>query len=557
MTLNDSNKLDKIINKWILMGKVMSISLNLLGIFVIFLHLSFSLNFSVQASEANKYFEDLNVESYNIKHSTDFTGSKKINFDIIKDFRNDSQKSTLELLNDAKITYDNLLQATKELRLFFTQISCTDDRVKSVINHLVDEIDQKIEESVFNYQWLFELPLRFSVAISNPSNEEVDFYYHISKPGAYPGFFKNDLWRNAQQFSQALLNDNQKCSYKTEEYSCNMEHLEDSLKIIQQEIELNLSPVVYYPILNHTLFSLTELILLYLEDIYPLALADLKDELHAHGFKDSEKFSNFGYLYHDVFHANFDNKRRVLKTYIFNTLEKKLLQNQFSKELVQKLTYKATEKYKNILNLFKLIIHKKMFELSKQNNTGSLDKYIVGLFIAIHEYPSWNLDMFETDNGFELINIFTKKIISKFQSRIMWESPDDILKTSPINGDSSLSDSEIIQIYKDSLDDVVIDYNSMEKTKVNRSSKRFIEVDIFMKNGKHFKQSFATLYHKFLNSQDNINLLSLAGINIDFPKLSEDNVQQARSCVQDHLERIRIHLIDQVLKFKDMAQSLL
>jgi hypothetical protein len=325
--------------------------------------------------------------------------------------------------------------------------------------------------------------LLFKSVISQPGQKTID---ELAKP-------KNDLWRNPIAFARAWKN-----LIPNKEMVVEFKPNTKLEEFIDKKIDALLPPPIQICIPKTSYFTICDLILNYLNNCHLLGTPSLMSCFSAHGVKD---LSPFGFCLHDKIHGDLDNNKLVaFKIFIHSKMIEHATINPKS-GLDDKFIYSVVNSYFITIELLKFILLKSAIEAIE---TEKPPISLLGFFIAIHELPVWNSDVFFWEYGPKsFINNFLLGVNHAFNNPKIWINSEDPLQTCPIDGNTNLSDKDIIK-------KLGIDLKKITSFEIKRT-KMFIIIKLIDKNKENVIW-YPTLFHKFRNAIDTVSLLNFGGI---------------------------------------------
>ncbi len=303
-------------------------------------------------------------------------------------------------------------------------------------------------------------------------------------------------------------------------------------------------------------FGLTFLVRQCLNDVYLIGIPS--KPLAAHG----TKISKLGFAVHDMLHHHVDPRQDEVERSFIEAADKYLREGgrteDFSKHYLPYIIGQYQRAMQGLHNLSDLFLARLL-----PHDKQAYDRAMVGFFYAVHEFPSFEAEYLSEGS---LQNILSKMICGTrrtLHSDQAWESSEDPLTTSPLDGTSAFSDEEIkkhaFRIFSNdqstlfNLRSLKGDYlwatffkSDEERNKalvglledvVLTKSPAFHAVTFKMKSGKRQRYSFPTLSHKWNNMEDSLALLKIAGISIQKPELPADR-DEARKIAQTTLDGV-------------------
>lgn len=300
------------------------------------------------------------------------------------------------------------------------------------ISKLQQEIKENLASKSISLERLTYFYLGYLALVSTPSETEISLLDHTpSYPGYFKAFFKNDLHGNpvvmdilklSKEFGAADHHGRNVAGL----YVSNISY--EARKQIKKELKKQLPLPFLYPLLGESTLNPHFIGNCWLDEVRPFGMP-LGQTPNVHG----ELASPLGFTYHDWFHYLLDSRRRLLQYYIEIQVSEAVQNGAFASDVIPALVPLAVEKYKMFMNALK-----------HANQAVVKDNYaFTGFFFMINEYPALSLDFLEKSNLPEVLEGMLKGSLKSFKKNESWDNPNDILRTSPLNGQSALTEEQI------------------------------------------------------------------------------------------------------------------
>jgi len=454
----------------------------------------------------------------------------------------------------------------------------------AISQRFIDEISRHEKDSDLTLTWMLLIHMRYAVAVSELSADEHDLYKHFVHSNILGGLLEDNAWIDHYKSLFSIATADRNDSSSSYYYAPNIDHSVSDL--IDQELNKHYPAPVILPFVDIAKFGVTFLIQCYLQNVFPLGLPSQKKhdgKLSAHGVRLSSGL----FIIHDLLHTIIDPRKKALELHIKKKTDAFAAKDGYAPAFVKSYTPIAVQRLTAIMQCLSMIQHYFMTHLLPRYGKNEYTQAMNGLFFIMHEYPSYNDSLFENNDLEDIIRSLSNGTKKSLLSKSRWGSPEDPLKTSPIDGKSHLGVNEdetkakIIQyVFSEVLlkNEITIlkprhfdeltalklttkDYEKAKRKKIRslihsvelKQSQRFIDVEFTMKDGNHIKNSYATLYHKWTNMDDSLGLLKMAGIVIAKPKLAGLSIDESRALAQTTLRQVRKQLAGTIDQFRDRA----
>lgn len=424
-----------------------------------------------------------------------------------------------------------------------------------------------------NPAWLYGLHLRFAAAVSPITADQKTLFSHVPFPSIFFGLLEKDAWKNeASAFSNVEYYDNK--GFEIPEYYISYHLSGQMIDSICDVVERALPAKVMYPFVNQDKFGVSFIVRSNINDIYPIALPFYEKNpkakaIAAHG----TELSTFPFATHDELHSLVDRRRNHFIQHVIKEIDWEVEAEGDAWEFARVYIPIALQRYHMVNGLLNHIYNDMVGTLLPHRGLAEYRKAMLGYFWIDHEAPYFPSSIYDMNDVDKIINTITSlKGVGAVSGSIneidSWSSPYDPLETSPIDGSSRLSDDEIYQFVEEKLTtadsnghkyDLVsypasLQYDIKEK-KIARGD-RFIDVFYRYYDGCEYQFSFPTMYHKWLNADDNLGLLQYGGTRIKKPAFLPNYIMGAedpRVIAQNTLAHIEQAINGHVIHFRNVA----
>ncbi|MGL4825597.1 MAG: hypothetical protein ACRC4G_05330 [Alphaproteobacteria bacterium] len=414
-----------------------------------------------------------------------------------------------------------------------------DVREHSEIQHISRfqaEIERNIAEENVSLTWLLGAHFRYAALLSNPAQDEQDFWGHpsISEAGTFEAFFQKDknglpVALNPSKMEAALsaFDEKNKDIQRVSSIPYNVQNLLND-KLNQHVLKDACYPYACYPLLGESILNVRFLLNCWLEGLYPIPFPT-EVQKNVHGVPETSPFS---FALHDLLHAKQDEAilHSAFRAYVEDALLKAQQPGVFLSDLIEQNTPHLVKKF----NLFKSSVRMALGHV--QENKKSL----VGLFLLIHEFPAFTQELFKQESPSKVFELMRDGSLESLKSSGSWDNSSDPFMTNPTSGEISATDEEIKRAalqaissekfyyppytYKkmgDNGEDVWLSPEEKEKAekaylqraRANiKETKDFIHVVLNFENGKIKEVTYPTLYRKVNNFHAYKGLFKMAGL---------------------------------------------
>ncbi|MGL4371472.1 MAG: hypothetical protein ACRCTK_02315, partial [Alphaproteobacteria bacterium] len=183
-----------------------------------------------------------------------------------------------------------------------------DARKHSEVQHISrfqTEIERNIAEENVSLTWLLGAHFRYAALLSNPAQDEQDFWGHpsISEAGTFEAFFQKDknglpVALNPSKMESALSAFDEKNKYiqRVSSIPYNVQNL------LNDKLNQHVLKDAYYPLLGESILNVRFLLNCWLDSLYPIPFPT-KVQKNVHGVSETSPFS---FAFHDFLHAKAD-----------------------------------------------------------------------------------------------------------------------------------------------------------------------------------------------------------------------------------------------------------
>jgi hypothetical protein len=442
----------------------------------------------------------------------------------------------------------------------------------SDIQKLGNEVERYLEEKTISAVWLVDAHFRYLTLLNNGDMfaAEKDIFFHVRYNKYLKALLEKDL-RGKPVVTDLYkwgLSLDRKGEYfyepGTQVFSPHVS--QKAMKKIDKEIVKYLPSLILYPALGEAVFPVDLILNCWMDRIHIMGMPTQTVQ-KVHG----ETASALGFAFHDLFHFKLDQRDSSLLSYIYSIVAQHVQEGGFAEDIIPHIVPFAVEKYKLIMDA-----------LRKAHESATEDKEaLAGEFTAFHEALRFPVELFSFSNPAEVLQTMLKGSLSYYEEFDSWESPDDILVTSPLTGETMMSDENIREIaIHEALEDPELVslalvhniYNVLddkgqpryvldpEEQKTIRQewlrkarfevkkSPQFIDVIIKLPNGEKKTYMLPTLVRKWNNIDHSFDLLEIAGIKMEKPTLT-GIPEKDRKIAMDLLANVRSGLQDLMTAF--------
>lgn len=440
---------------------------------------------------------------------------------------------------------------------------------------LKNEIKRALDEKTVSSIWVVDTHFRYLALLSPMSEEEKDVFFHVPYHDYLNALLETDRNGNPVVIDPVkwvvTLDRKGEYFYRPGKQVFFPDLSTEAQEKIDQEIARHLPSPILYPVLGEGIFTPEFILNNWIDEIYLLGMP-LENIENVHG----EEASSLGFAFHDLFHFKLDERRASLLAHIYSEVGGYVRQGYFASDVIPNIAPFAVEKY----NLIREAL-KKAHEGVKEDRHAR-----AGEFAAFHEVLSFPANLFALSSPVEMLKVMLEGSVSGYEEDEAWENPEDVLVTSPLTGESPKSDEDIKELaFPKVLEDqtvfVPIDvyYKTNEQgertyvyepeaQKLIRAewlrkntrfgvkrSPQFIDATFEFLNGEKKTYSFPTLVRKWNNIGHSLEILKLAGIDVEKPELTREDLDLARQIAIGVLTHVRSELQGAIQAFGEKAKA--
>jgi hypothetical protein len=390
------------------------------------------------------------------------------------------------------------------------------------------EIERHIKEEKISLDWLSGAHFRYAALISTPSEEEKNFWGHpfTSEAGTFEAYFQTDKKGLPVALEPEKLQAALRAFDEKNEHSSRI--LTTFSKSLDKEIKKYILKDAHYPLLGESLLDARFLLNGWIDGIYPIAFPT-EIIRRVHGVPETSPFS---FAFHDFLHAKQDQiaLRGAFRAYVERSIEAAKAPSLFVNDLIRQGVPVWIKKF----NLLKSAVKEAL------GSVEGKQKSLMGLFLLIHEFPSFSPELFKQTSVSELFKTMRGDALEGLKNSSNWDNSSDPLKTNPVSGESSFTEDEIKQqtletikqngfhypsyIYvKTDVEGKEIFLDDKEKEKAEKAylqrsrstindTKDFIHVTLAFEDGPVKQQIYPTLFRKTSNYHAYKGLFESAGL---------------------------------------------
>lgn len=289
-------------------------------------------------------------------------------------------------------------------------------------------------------------------------------------------------------------------------------------------------------------------------------------------------FTPLSFTVHDYIHRNLDPRPKALKQFILNELAAQVEQGHSLDFAAPILVEQALQRYQLLNEGLNHLFNYYIIHLNMHHDEGTFKKAMAGFFWVMRERTQIVPDIYKTGDfaqvlkflaGDDFITAEEGKSDRNGSQKLKidpesWAASYDLYATSPLTGETALTDEEIANKTLELLrstnpeTDLFISPDQMEAkhTYSIKMTKRFIDIMLKANHGLNSSLSVPTLYHKWLTLDDSRALLKYAGINIEKPSLDSKKEREARFMALATLESVEKAIKELVTNFAESSINL-
>lgn len=500
---------------------------------------------------------------------TQFGGAKQFDLGYLKGFR---KLVTNDPKTFAGCYHDLWVKRAQDLKEFILNVP---GGPQTIEESFLNEIDLQIKNKTLTLDWLHVTALRYLACKSDIKEESLSVFNNTEVSNLLDVISVEEARKSFHSFLSFLESHSEmiiSSMFKSPllgklSFSC-LEKIEEYLR---REAVYDFSYLLFAEKDKPKKFGVSFLTVANWMNSSPISVTH--ERVTAHGLDLSPV--EFGL--HDYAHKKVDRKTKAVLDTV-TTLTNKHLEEGGTTQESPRITKAVADHFK-VLQTCMLLVQKRIMDKYYLSDPVKYNEIVNGSFWAEHEYSTLDHEDLLRPSFSEIIKSLSEKVQSGFTMNESWENSYDPLNTSPLTGESSLSDQQII---KKVFDDFVLkdlDYmsffmgnifhnpdseeekketflNALHSVDVKRQSGRYINVVFHFKNGFQKSYRLPTLYHKWRNIDDANGLLELSGQKVLKPNLSEieDPAQQSAQA-RNTIDKIVDHLKEQIATYEREALS--
>jgi hypothetical protein len=509
-----------------------------------------------------------------LRFPDEFEGAEVLDLNLVRSYRQTQAQFKGAVREVGYVQHDVALKPlAANIRNAFVEFAGM-PQYSSVAKRFLAEMNYHAEIEDVNPEWVVSLPLRFAAAIGKHTADQKALFSHVPFPSYFFGMIENEAWKTESATVKSVDEYNNKGFELPDDDECTSSHFYGAVvDQISDQVKRALPAVATYPIMNKAKFGISFMVRSNLNDIFPIAFPFHEREqkskkLIAHGIK----MSTFAFGTHDALHKLADARRYEFFQHIFYRGERYVKAGGNAWKFAEVYTPVAVQKYGMVMGLFNRIYDAMVGKLLPYRGIEEYRAAMAGFFWIDHEEPYMPREIYDYNDVDEIIAIAASQDGMNSGSYSMgpidsWNDSYDPLNTSPLDGSSQLDDEAIFTFVETALTlghsngykyhdpyfftmKVSDQLDKIVGKKVLRG-KRFIDAIYRSKNGQEYVFSFPTLFHKWLNADDNLGILSYGGTHITKPDLTM--VDDPRAEAIETLEYIEEAIDDHVEHFVDVA----
>lgn len=293
-------------------------------------------------------------------------------------------------------------------------------------------------------------------------------------------------------------------------------------------------------VVNAGELGLAFLVRSFIQDVAPIGLTH--EPAHVHGMR----MTPGALAWHDKFHGDVSEDGRQFKPWVDQVLSRASHQNLSVQEFSKKVSPLLARQYESVLGMYEYL-YQQTTGLLMQGSEDAYKKMLVGFFLALHEFPFFQTEMYDTSNVDKILCLHLRDVRAAVNGS--FSMSNDPLNTDFGTGNTTLTEAEIFQrsipqivqrLKKDRIGHVFEEWNR-EKWKMEYSeakAKKYLnenihevkirttpygtDLDIRLKNGKRFVVSHSSNKTTFAINEDYGKLLQFLGVDISHPVLGDE-----------------------------------
>lgn len=370
----------------------------------------------------------------------------------------------LDFINSLKTKYSSLSDRDREKKLTLHDDDCVPQALKVAkfikaidpngknerTKDLLDEIDFMLAKKKASPEWTIQLSGRLAFALSTPSTDELDLLSHVldeksrsqlKEPQDLLGIVESVLGYS----EEVSVVPNRPTDYPLNVWSDDMDRLFEKHSATPL-------PEIVQPIFGEGIISLPILNALAAENVTLMALPTEDKKVNAHGIKghpDKPGASIAAFASHDALHHKLimEIKKKAFFSYLHRMTDAAVEKGDSAERFFEHFIHNATLRYRGIHTLLQLIVIGLLEDALDTNKFANFRKAMVGQFYMTHEYPGFSPSTFEEQSATGVLKNLADSTLEEFDNPFAWESAQDPFQTSPFDGSSPLSNSEIVQAF--------------------------------------------------------------------------------------------------------------
>jgi len=446
------------------------------------------------------------------------------------------------------------------------------------IQTLQREVEEALSRKAISANWLVDAHFRYLTLLGPLSPGEQDIFHHVPHHKYLDALLMKDTFGhpvvlNLYAWGSSIDKHGEYYFDVSGSFPYFPEVSNEIIELIDREVAKHLSPPIIYTCLGEGIFPVELLIECLLDETYLVGMPTTKIK-DVHG---EEETTALGFGFHDLLHYKVDPRRRALHTYMRGLVAEYVKQGGFASDVVPQLVPLVVQKYKLMMEALK-VAHKNLEKQEKEPR--------IGLFLMQHEVPTFSAQFYTFKTPTEMVEAMRSGSEEAYKAVEAWENPDDPLQTSPLTGQSTLTDDQIrdialqraqvdgsiyepLGIYQVKAENESIIYITEEANRkaakgqwilqnsriIIKRSPQFIDAVFELRNGAKKVYSYPTLYRKWKNSRASLNMLRYAGRDLSQPALQDVSPEDARELVMGFLTEVRQNLTTTMQQFTERSKA--
>lgn len=471
------------------------------------------------------------------KHSHYFLGMDSVDFSVVEGFRKALRQDHAHMFSFEETPLQR--QAVKIFRKFAPgvsipeQVSPVDIFYACLIHAATLGLGQEsgLEKHIFDHLLGNQQYRDFKMVAAQgeiwPLNKRLNKM--IDKFLVGRGLIESNGERNREDFFEAIGNTKTRHSF---EGSVEYDFL--------QPFQNNVGPIHIPHIVNAGELGLAFLVKSFIRDVAPIGLA------HESAWVHGMPMTPGALAWHDKFHGDVAEESRAFEPWVDQVLSSVSSQGLSVQDFSEKVGPLLTRQYKSVLGMYEYL-YQQTTGLLMQGHEEAYKKMLVGFFLAMHESPIFESEMYRTSNPDKVLRLHLNNVREALMGD--FSLSNDPLNTDPGTGKTTLTEAEIFQVSlprivarlkEEGLGYLVEEWNATKgvseysgpkaKDYLNknihgvkiRTTPYGTDLDIEFKNGKRFVISHPGNKSIFETNQDHGKLLKFLGVDISHPVLGDD-----------------------------------